>query len=91
MANLKDPPAHTGFGREPYQVNRRVPGGSFVGRLNPAIVSSHIDADIGAKHLPMPMVRSTSQRKSVPQQDLNRLDRIDELPKKFRNRLGHAK
>ena len=89
MANLKDPPAHTGFGRDPYQVNRRCPGGSFEGRLNPAIVSSHIDADIGAKHLPMPMVKKTGR--TVPQQDLNRLDRIEELPKKFRNRLGHAK
>jgi hypothetical protein len=62
---------------ETYSVNQRVRGGAYVNRLNPAIVSSHIDADIGAKHLPMPMVRSTFQRRSVPEQDANRKSRIE--------------
>lgn len=62
---------------ELYSVNQRIRGGAFVDRLNPAIVSSHIDADIGAKHLPMPMVRSTFKRKAVPEQDANRRSRIE--------------
>jgi hypothetical protein len=69
---------------ENYSVNQRIRGGAFVSRLNPAIVSSHINADIGAKHLPMPMVRSTFQRKAVPEQDKNRLQRIEILNRKFK-------
>lgn len=68
---------------EIYSVNQRVRGGAYVDRLNPAIVSSHIDADIGAKHLPMPMVRSTFERRTVPEQDKNRRDRIN-LPPRLR-------
>ena len=46
--------------KEKYSVNQRIRGGSFVDRLNPKIVSSHIEAHIGAKHLPFPIVEETS-------------------------------
>ena len=65
-----------------YSVNQRVRGGSYTDRLNPKIVSSHINADIGAKHLPMPMVRST-EGGGVPEQDKNRHSRIG-LPDRFK-------
>jgi hypothetical protein len=84
------PPKGDKFGNEQYSVNQRIRGGSYASRLNPAIVSSHINADIGAKHLPMPMVHKTGPR-TVPQQDLDRLERIEILSDKFKNRRGHAK
>jgi hypothetical protein len=71
--------------KEKYTVNQRIRGGSFSDRLNPAVVSTHIDQHLGAKHLPMPMVHQTNDR-SVADQDANRLNRIEILSPKFKKK-----
>lgn len=74
MPKRQDRPGSVG---ETYHTGQRVSGGVFVDRLNPAIVSSHINADIGAKHLPFPLVRKTTGgNQDVREQDAQRRDRI---------------
>jgi hypothetical protein len=70
--------------KEKYSVNQRIRGGSFVDRLNPKIVSSHIEAHIGAKHLPFPLVEETSHHHPVQEQDKNRRNRIGILHDRFK-------
>lgn len=63
---------------EKYNVDDRIRGGSFVGRLNPEIVCG-----LGDKHPPMPMVYTNGPR-TVPKIDAARLRRIDALRDRFK-------
>lgn len=68
---------------EKYNVNQRIRGGAFDDRLNPHFGKTAPGiGDLGAAHLPNPMVKSTDLQ-AIPEQDARRHGRIG-LPSRFK-------